>query len=78
MPTRTRAEAFDEWMRRYIENPEGYEREFQTVSRFLEEQAPGRTTDYGNACDAYLALLEAGKEVEDLHANPPVPGRELR
>ena len=61
MAIRTRAEAFDEWMRRFIDNPAGYEREFETVQRFLEQEAGGKPTTYGAACAAYLTLLERGE-----------------
>lgn len=76
MPKRTRAQAFDEWMRRYIDHPEEYEREFETVLYFLEEKAGGKPVSYGRACDAYLALLEAGEESQELLANPPQPRKE--
>ncbi len=58
---RTRAEAFNEWMRLYTEEPDRYEREWQTVAAFLAEQAEGKTPTYGETCDAYLATLEAGQ-----------------
>lgn len=55
----TRAEAFNEWMRRYTEGPEEYEREFQTVLQFLREEGEGVEPTYGAVCDAYLAELES-------------------
>lgn len=58
---RTVAEAFNEWMRRYTENPSRFEREFQTVTQFLSDQAAGRQPSYGEVCAAYLAELQAGK-----------------
>ena len=57
---RTRAEAFNEWMRRYTETPEQFSREWQMVGDFLAAQAAGETPSYGATCDAYLAQLEAG------------------
>lgn len=49
--------AFNEWMRRYIENPEGYGREFQSVSEFLNDKVLGREPTYGETCAAYLTKL---------------------
>jgi hypothetical protein len=53
------AAAFNEWMRRYIEEPEKFEAEFRTVSTFLSEQSAGKTPTYGEICAAYLAELMA-------------------
>jgi len=58
---RTRAEAFDEWMLRYVEHPEQFAREWQAVGEYLFEQVKGETPSYGACCDAYLAQLEAGQ-----------------
>lgn len=57
------AQAFNEWMRRYTENPEQFEREWQTVSEFLVQQGKGEEPDYGKSCAAYLSKLidEAGE-----------------
>ena len=45
---RTMSEAFDEWMRRYEEEPERFTREFQDVQRFIEEGGrEGKPTSYG-------------------------------
>lgn len=48
---------FNEWMRRYTEHPEQFQREFQTVGDFLTEQAHGKTPSYGKKCVAYLCQL---------------------
>lgn len=53
-----RAKAFNEWMRRYIETPEAFEREMASVNRFLAESRVGREPSYGEACDEYLRRLE--------------------
>ena len=59
------APAFNEWMRRYTENPEQFEREFQAVSRYLAEKADGKKPSYGESCAAYLAeLVEEMKTVK--------------
>ena len=78
MPIRTRAEAFDEWMRRYVENPDEYEHEFEAVRRFLEEEGGSKPTTYGEACASYLTLLERGEEAEALRAQPARPRRERK
>ncbi|WP_375414651.1 hypothetical protein [uncultured Bradyrhizobium sp.] len=44
---------FNEWMRRYIEEPEKYTREFQRVRDFLADEAAGREPSYGESCTAY-------------------------
>ncbi|MDT6941873.1 hypothetical protein RI570_17350 [Brucella pseudogrignonensis] len=51
------ANAFNEWMRRYTEDPSGFEHEWQTVSKFLEQQQNGVEPDYGQSCAAYLRKL---------------------
>lgn len=51
------AAAFNEWMRRYTETPDEYEREFQTVGSFLAEQADGKQPTYGESCAKYLEAL---------------------
>jgi len=51
------AAADNEWMRRYTEEPEKFEREFQTVSKFLEETATGAEPSYGQKCAAYTVQL---------------------
>lgn len=45
--------AFNEWMRRYTEEPETFAAEFKTVGTFLAEQAEGREPSYGEVCTAY-------------------------
>lgn len=47
----------NEWMRRYIEEPERYEREWETVTRFLKEEKKGKEPSYGENCNAYLKEL---------------------
>ena len=59
------AAAFNEWMRRYTETPEEFNREFETVGQFLKEEADGQEPSYGAWCAQYLALLM------DEIANPP-------
>ncbi len=53
------AKAFNEWMRRYTEDPDQFEREFQSVRRFLCERAAAEEPSYGECCAAYLTELMA-------------------
>lgn len=53
------ARAFNEWLRRYTEDPTGFEAEFQTVGRFREEHARGEEPSYGETCVAYFEALIA-------------------
>jgi len=51
--------AFNEWMRRFIEEPARFEHEFQTVNQFLKDEAEGREPTYGEVCVPYLQKLAA-------------------
>lgn len=48
----------NEWMRRYIETPDDFAREFQTVTAFLKDEAEGREPSYGERCAAYIFNLQ--------------------
>jgi hypothetical protein len=49
------AMCFNEWMQRYVDDPQSFEVEFQTVARFLTEDDP----TYGDECAAYMfSILE--------------------
>ena len=48
---------FNEWMRRYTEEPEKFEAEFRTVGEYLKEAAEGVEPSYGEHCAAYLLNL---------------------
>jgi hypothetical protein len=50
------ANAFNEWMRRYIDEPERFEREFESVRQFEAEANEG-TPSYGADCAAYLLKM---------------------
>jgi len=54
---RTVAQAFNEWMRRYTDEPERFAREFKVCGEFLDEVAHGEEPSYGERCAAYLAGL---------------------
>lgn len=51
------ARCFNEWMDRYIKNPNDFEREFETVAGFLKEANEGREPSYGETSAAYMAQL---------------------
>jgi hypothetical protein len=51
------AAAFNMWMKRYTENPEQFEHEWQSVNQFLTEEANGEEPSYGESCAAYLLRL---------------------
>ena len=51
------AKCFNEWMRRFIEEPARFEREFVTVNNFLTEQANGVTPSYGDTGAAYMQQI---------------------
>lgn len=61
--------SFNEWQRRYIANPDEFEREFESVQRFCAFVDAGRTPDYGETCAAYLCSLMP----EVAGDPPPVP-----
>lgn len=49
--------AFNEWMRRYIEEPEQYSREFEMVRQFEQQENAGQEPSYGRTSGAYLRKL---------------------
>jgi len=51
--------ANNEWMRRYIEEPESFKAEFRSVVQFLEEESKGEEPSYGASCHAYMIKLMA-------------------
>lgn len=51
------ATGFNEWMRRYIEDPAKFAREFESVARFRESVKASETPTYGDDCVAYLETL---------------------
>lgn len=51
--------AFNEWMRRYTEDPTKFEAEFQTVGAFLTAMNSGEEPDYGQRCTALMEELAA-------------------
>jgi len=56
------AAALNEWMRRFVEEPARFEREFETVDKFkIEGGMLGGEASYGVVCAAYL--LQIHKEI---------------
>lgn len=51
------ATCFNEWMRRFIDEPARFEREFETVNAFLAAEAGGEEPTYGETSAAYMAQL---------------------
>lgn len=52
-----RVRATNEWMRRYIEEPARFSREWDTVALFRAEEQAGKSPSYGELCEAYLEQL---------------------
>ena len=68
------ADAFNEWMRRYTEEPERFEREWQSVERYHADQDGGREPSYGRTCAAFLyKLADKTVVVVDEPPGPPLP-----
>lgn len=61
MARRTQAEAFNEWMKWFIEEPEHFKREWKSIVDFLGEEKSGVVPSYGERCVAFLAKLESGE-----------------
>lgn len=53
------ARAFNEWMRRYIEEPERFAREWQSVKQFQQAEAKRVEPSYGDNCAGYLLSIMA-------------------
>jgi hypothetical protein len=58
------ARAFNEWMRRYVETPETFANEWQSLKQYLAESKDGQTPTYGETSAAYLIQLSAELEVQ--------------
>lgn len=53
------ADAFNEWMRRYTEDPERFEAQFRTCGEFIAQAMQGEEPTYGHICQAYLEQILA-------------------
>ena len=51
------AAVFNEWMRRFTEEPEKFRREWEAVIEFLRQSAAGTEPTYGASCVVYMAKL---------------------
>lgn len=51
------AAAFNEWMRQYVEEPEAFSSEWESIKEFLQNEANGQEPDYGVRCAALLEKL---------------------
>ncbi len=61
---RTMAEAFDEWDRFYIEEPEKFEQQWRSFMTFIAEGGrEGKATSQGHLAAAWLAFLMSGKSM---------------
>jgi hypothetical protein len=78
------AQAFNEWMRRYIEEPERFAHELKSVRAFEKAESEGQEPDYGADSTSYLcAILDehrrrnagAHEETTNVGAPPPEPSR---
>lgn len=56
LPKKT-AEAFNEWQRRYMEDPAGFESSWESIKRTITERSLGKEPTYGEECAAYLEEL---------------------
>jgi hypothetical protein len=51
------AKALNEWMRRYIDDPNAFDAEFETVGQFLKDENEGKEPSYGENGAAYMKKL---------------------
>lgn len=59
--SRTMAQAFDEWMRLYIEDPAAFEAEFRSVEAHKRgHEKRSKATSYGNGCARIFRRLMRG------------------
>lgn len=58
--TQRMALAFNEWMRRYTDEPERFAREFKQCGEFLAQIAKGEMPTYGDDCAAYFTSILDG------------------
>jgi hypothetical protein len=58
----------NEWMRRFIETPEAFAREWQSVVGFKEQEASGEEPDFGLRCVLYENKLSAELKARDVKA----------
>ena len=66
MTDKQMAAAFNEWMRRYIEEPDKFASEWEAIKTFLAEEQEGREPTYGEQCAAYTEFLSAEAQASKL------------
>lgn len=49
--------AFNEWERRYVNDPAAFTRDFEDAAQFQAEIRDGKVPSYGGKCASYLAKL---------------------
>jgi hypothetical protein len=54
---RSTAQAFDEWMRRYKENPEKFGNDMTAAKAHSNKPDDADASEYGNTCAAFLEKL---------------------
>ena len=69
---------FNEWMRRFTEEPEKFVADFRTAGQFLQEQAAGKDPSYGETCAEYLARLEDEMDAPAAAADPGVQTLQIK
>lgn len=50
---------FNEWQRRYIDDPSKFESDWASIKATMAELEAGEEPSYGASCAAYLAALDA-------------------
>ncbi len=65
------ASALNEWMRRFIDEPNRFEQEFVSVNRFLKEIADGAEPSYGEVGAKYLNDISMGMQKPDRETASP-------
>lgn len=58
------ADAFNEWMRLFTEEPERFRQQWEDVLEYLDEAENGTTPTYGGDCAKFLVKL-----INDVQAN---------
>ena len=61
---------FNEWLRRYEDEPERFEHEVKTLKQFRADEAVGDEPEYGRDCVPYLhkILCDLGEPADDCPA----------
>ncbi len=83
------ARAFNEWQRRYIDEPEKFQREWEAIRDFLDAEEHGEIPSYGTVSAEYLlsiirdqrqkeeqARLPEAERGEMVHLNPATAAKE--